>query len=151
MPIIKISGLDTILAEPIITNALGYNTVGKYMQFSLYQGSVVTKTEIASASTIGSFRLSDLLYTTRLPSQSKPAYGLAGGNSAYVKADASGTATWFMLCGVNEAGAIYGAVAGDVSDVSGNGQLKLLAVDIHQGWMYRVPNLSAIFPYSFAY
>lgn len=151
MPTIKISGLDAILADSAIDSAMGFQSAGRSMFFSLYKGPVVTRAEIATAVNLLSFRSADLLYFAQLPNQSKPAQGIAGGGN-YVAASNTGDATWFMLCGVNTSKTIYGAVAGDVSLASGNGQLILTTTNITKGYLYRVPRfLSALFPYSFTY
>ena len=148
---IKISGLDAILADTVIDTAMGFNTAGRFLTFTLYQGSIPTRSVLQTATNLNTFRQSDILYSCVLPNQSKPSQGIAGGGN-FIVAAKTGTAAWFTLCGVDASNNIYGAVMGDVSDSSGNGQIILNTVSITQGWMYRVPNyLTALFPYSFSY
>lgn len=152
MPNIKISGLNTILADSAIGNAMGFQVgTGRHMCFALYKGIAATKAELNGSLNLDTFRRSDLLYSAKLPNQSKPNLGIAGGDG-FVAAKASGNASWFMLCGINSGNTVFGAVVGDVSASPGDGKLVLTTTQITKGWMYRVPSyLSAFFPYSFSY
>lgn len=74
-------------------------------------------------------------------------------NTDYSTAAASGDATWFVLytnTGTTNS-SLQKAIVGSVTDMNGNGDLKLLSISMVSGQQYRVQALNFAIPFQFTY
>lgn len=150
MTVVKISGLDTVLADNGIMSAVGFKQADRSVWLGIYKGTQPSRLE--TITNIDTFHASDLLWSSYMTDENVLALSYSVGEPLFVVPTATGKATWFLLAGVEDATRnIQAALIGDTA-VKGNiGDLVLSGVDFVKGSKYRVRYLQIVFPYSFTY
>ena len=148
------NGFGGSLSDSNITS--NTSSISRGNRLVLFKGAFPTEAELRSAVTLtvqnaffrNADRLLNLDYTNLFNGFSDGAVNFK--ESPFNVAMNSGVATWFALLAWNSSTS-YCNVFGDVSDLEGNGMIKLPNVNIVVGDRYNMKPLKLVFPLEFEY